>query len=74
VSAQPPAQAVEAALATMAEELRRLYPRLDVQVHRPGQEVPAGARRLPAVSPVDVEAVGDRPTGKRRADDDPLDE
>jgi hypothetical protein len=70
----PSAEAVEAALQTMAEELHRLYPHLEVQVLRPGQKLPPGATELPAVPPVDAEPVGDLPARDRRGDDDPLDQ
>ena len=70
----PPSQAVEAALETMAEELHRLYPHLYVQVHRPGRDVPPGAVQLPAVPPVDREPVLDRPALDRWRDDDTLDQ
>jgi hypothetical protein len=71
---KPPREAVEAALETMAEELHRLYPHLDVQVHRPGQDAPPGALELPAVPPVDGEPILDRPARNRRRDDDSLDQ
>jgi hypothetical protein len=74
VKRKPSRKAVEAALETMAEELRRLYPHLDVQVHRPGQPSPPGAVQLPAVPEVDGEAVDDGPARNRRRDDDPLDQ
>jgi hypothetical protein len=69
-----PATAVEAALETLAEELHRLYPGLEARVHRPGQELPPGAVRLPAVRPDDPEAILDAPAGDGGRDDDPLDQ
>jgi DNA-binding transcriptional LysR family regulator len=69
-----PATAVEAALATLAEELHRLYPGLEARVHRPDQKLPAGAVRLPAVRPDDPEAILDAPAGDGGRDDDPLDQ
>jgi hypothetical protein len=71
---KPPRGAVEAALETMAEELHRLYPHLNVQVHRSGRYVPPGALELAAVPPVDGEPILDRPARDRRRDDDPLDQ
>jgi nitrate/nitrite-specific signal transduction histidine kinase len=61
----PPAKAVEAALETMAEELHRLYPHLEVRVLRPGQKLPAGAIELAAVPEADAEPVGDRSARNR---------
>jgi hypothetical protein len=68
-----PKKLAAAMLETMADELRRLYPHLDVRVHRPGQKLPPGAVQLPAVDEVDLEAVRDRPARDRRLDDDPRD-
>jgi hypothetical protein len=70
----PPPEAVDAALETLAEELHGQYPQLEVQVLRPGQTLPAGAVRLPAMRPDDVEAILDRPARDRRRDADPLDQ
>jgi hypothetical protein len=74
VSDRPSEQVIQAALETMAEELHRLYPHLNVQVHRPGQDAPPGALQLAAVPPDDGEAILDRPARDRRRDDDPLDQ
>lgn len=71
---KPPPEAVKAALETLAEELHRQYPQLEVLVLRPGQTLPPGAVRLPAMRPDDVEAILDRPAGNRGRDDDPLDQ
>jgi hypothetical protein len=43
---EPPPETVEAALNTIADELRRLQPGLEVLVHRPSQALPTGAVRL----------------------------
>jgi hypothetical protein len=71
---KPPPEAVEAALQTLAEELHGQYPHLEVQVLRPGQTLPPGAVRLPAMRPDDVEAILDRPARDWRGDDDPVDQ
>jgi hypothetical protein len=71
---EPPPEAVEAALQTLADELHTQYPHLEVQVLRPGQPLRPGAVRLPAMRPDDVEAILDRPARDRSRDDDPLDQ
>jgi hypothetical protein len=70
----PPAEAVQAALETLCEELMREHPEWIVRVHRPDQPLPAGAVTLPAMLEDDVEAILGRPARKRRRHDDPVDQ
>ena len=70
---EPPPEVVEVALETLAEELRRLYPHLEVRVHRPGQRLPPGAAQLPAVDELDREALRGRGADDRGRDHDPGD-
>jgi hypothetical protein len=73
VSGEPPPDAVEAALQTLAEGLMRTHPEWEVRVLKPGEDPPPGSVVLPAACEDDVEAILGRPVRKRRGDDNPVD-
>jgi hypothetical protein len=52
---KPPPDVVEAGLRALVEALSETYPHLEFIPHAEGKRLPAGARRLPAALPLQVE-------------------